>query len=209
MDGDSSPQPPEEAPAAQTQRADAGTSPVPLILPDDVLCAIFQQFVSSWQPWVPWAPVGWLPPPPLTPSFLVSPGTEGSSCGNSKGSATEYEDFNALRVAICLVCKRWLRVAEGTESLWTNLFAASASSPTSPGPRRSALRNNNYTVFGCCKMTLSQRVSVPLQCRQTREEQIVPLGEQVRSAPLPGPVCDDLADHHPLSPPCRESLVSW
>ena len=34
-------------------------------LPEDLLRNIFEKFNSSWGPWVPWAPVGWSPPPPL------------------------------------------------------------------------------------------------------------------------------------------------
>lgn len=171
------------APAAQALRAvdddsfsDRRASSM-AVLPDDILCAIFSRFVGSWQLWVPWAPVGWLPPPPVTPSFLMSPAQGGPN--NSRKHAGHpaekncsevlaQEQFNTLRVAVCLVCKRWLRVAQSTPSLWTNLFVASSSALS---------RVSSCTIFGCGKMTLAQRASIPLSVRQ--EAQLTPLRDQV------------------------------
>lgn len=67
-------------------------------LPDDLLVMIFEKFHSSWGPWVPWAPVGWTPPPPLTPKHLTTP--DGVDEGTER---LEREDFSTLRQNLCLV----------------------------------------------------------------------------------------------------------
>ena len=45
--------------------------------------------------------------------------------------------------------------------------------------QQSLSRVGSSTIFGCGKMTLAQRASVPLSIRQTREAQLYPLGDQV------------------------------
>lgn len=69
-------------------------------LPDDLLIIIFEKFHSSWGPWVPWAPVGWTPPPPLTPKQLTCP--QGV---HETTERMEREDFNTLRQNLCLVSR--------------------------------------------------------------------------------------------------------
>ena len=70
-------------------------------LPEDLLRNIFEKFNSSWGPWVPWAPVGWSPPPPLTPKHLSVP----NGGAQQDPERMELEAFNALRQNLCLVSK--------------------------------------------------------------------------------------------------------
>ena len=70
-------------------------------LPEDLLRNIFEKFNSSWGPWVPWAPVGWSPPPPLTPKHLSVP----NGGAQQDPERMELEEFNALRQNLCLVSK--------------------------------------------------------------------------------------------------------
>jgi hypothetical protein len=90
----------------------------------------------------------------------------------------DQEEFNRLRRRICLVCRRWHRAAEQTPSLWWDLFAASASQwhlrPNQPQKPRAQ-------IFGCGRMTLSQRASVPLA---TRSVPAPPLTLSQRAAQL-------------------------
>jgi hypothetical protein len=87
-------------------------------LPDDMLSAIFGKYESLWQPWVPWAPPGWSPPPPLTPKHLSRPqnralasaelGAGGEVAAGERRQereVLEQEEFSALRRTLCLVSK--------------------------------------------------------------------------------------------------------
>ena len=69
--------------------------------------------------------------------------------------------------------RKWKRTAEHVDSLWLDLFTASASQ-WHLKPRRV----NAPQIFGCGKMTLSQRASVPLALRTADSPALEPAGDE-------------------------------
>ena len=72
----------------------------------------------------------------------------------------------------CVCNRKWKGTAERVDSLWLDLFAPSASQ-WHLKPRRV----NAPQIFGCGKMTLSQRASVPLALRTADSPALEPAGE--------------------------------
>ena len=80
--------------------------------------------------------------------------------------------------------RRWQCAAERCSSLWVDLFAATASQ----WHLKPARRPGTPQIFGCGKMTLSQRASVPLALRSADAPGIPiaapPAGPEQEGAPL-------------------------